>query len=135
DPDLREIVRVHHWEQGKIVSKAGKQYKSKSKYEMYADFKEPVKSLLNRRNSHRYLAMRRGWAENELSVSFELDEEWLIQKFFQAACPEEKSAVADFMKLVAKTALTVHVLPSVGNEVHGRLKEKADEDAIEVFAD
>lgn len=135
NPELREAVRSHLWDQGKVVSKAGKQYKTKSKYEMYADFKEPAKSLLERRNSHRYLAMRRGWNESELTVSFEVDDELLLQQFFAEACPEPQSAVAEFMKLVCKSALSLHVLPSVGNEVHSRLKEKSDADAIEVFAE
>ncbi len=135
DADLREVVRNHLWEKGKLVSKAGKQFKTKSKYEMYADFKEAVKSLMERKSSHRYLAMRRGWTESELTVTFEMDEELLLSQFFKAACPEPQSFVAEFMKLVAKGALTLHVLPSVSNEVHGRLKEKSDNDAIEVFAD
>lgn len=135
NPDLREVVRKNFFEQGKVVSKKAKGYKAHSKYEMYQEFSEPVKSLQEPKASHRYLAMRRGWNEEELTVTIEGDEEFLLKSFENFVCKNPTSQAAEFLKNCAKIALTVHVYPSISNEVHRILKEKADEHAISVFAE
>lgn len=135
NPDLREVVRANFFEQGKVVSKKTKNFKAHSKYEMYAEFSETVKSVQEPKASHRYLAMRRGWNEEELTVAIEGDEAFLLKKFEHFACSNEASHAAEFLKNCAKVALTVHVHPSISNEVHRVLKEKADAHAINVFAE
>lgn len=135
NPELREVVRKNFFEQGKVVSKKAKGFKAHSKFEMYADFSESVKSLQEPKASHRYLAMRRGWNEEELTVTIEGDEAFLLKSFENFACSNPSSQAAEFLKNCAKVALTVHVHPSISNEVHRILKEKADEHAISVFAE
>jgi protein Tex len=135
NPELRELVRKNFFEEGKVGSKKTKNFKPHSKYAMYAEFSESVKSLQEPKASHRYLAMRRGWNEEELTVTIEGDEELLLKKFEAFACSNPSSHAAEFMKNCAKIALTVHVYPSISNEVHRVLKEKADEHAISVFAE
>ncbi|MDX9730942.1 MAG: Tex family protein [Bdellovibrionales bacterium] len=145
DPVLRERIRQNFFDSGKITSKKAKGYKAHSKFEMYAEFAEPVKSLADKKASHRYLAMRRGWAEEELTVAVEGDEVGNLQAFERTAISAEaEKAVAanaeigkvvEFMKTSAKLAYTVHVHPSISNEVHRVLKEGADRDAITVFAE
>jgi len=135
DPDLREAVRLNFFDHGKVVSKKTKNFKAHSKYEMYAEFSEPVKSLQEAKASHRYLAMRRGWNEEELTVTIEGDEELLLKKFENYACSAPEAQAAEFLKNCAKVALTVHVYPSISNEVHRVLKDKADAHAIAVFAE
>lgn len=132
--ELRELVRESLLQSGRLVSVKGKEYKSHSKYEMYADFKEPIKSLLNMKSSHRYLAMRRGWEESELTLTIEGDHELFLKKF-NDVCQTVKSHVSSLLEEVAKNALDIHVLPSIHNEIHRRLKEQADQDAIFVFAE
>lgn len=135
NPDLREVVRLNFFEQGKVASKKTKNFKAHSKYEMYAEFADSVKNLQEPKASHRYLAMRRGWNEEELTVTIEGDEEFLLKKFENYACSVASSHAAEFLKNCAKVALTVHVYPSISNEVHRVLKEKADQHAITVFAE
>lgn len=135
NPELREAVRKDFFENGRIVSKKTKDFKPHSKYQMYAEFSESVKSLQEPKASHRYLAMRRGWNEGELAVTIEGDETLLQAKFEKFTCSKPTSHAADFLKNCAKVALTVHVHPSIGNEVHRVLKDKADKDAISVFAE
>jgi uncharacterized protein len=101
---------------------------------MYADFTEAVKSLEQKKASHRYLALRRGWQEGELKVTMEADEAKLLSKF-EAYATSATNAAASFMKETAKIALTVHVVPSITNELHTYLKERADVDAISVFVE
>jgi uncharacterized protein len=135
NPELREMVRKNFFEVGKVVSKKAKGFKAHSKFEMYADFSDTVKALQESKASHRYLAMRRGWNEEELTVTIEGDEAYLLKMFEKFACSNPSSQAADFLNNCAKVALTVHVYPSISNEVHRILKEKADEHAIAVFAE
>ncbi len=134
NPELRANVREEFCEKGKIISKPGKKIKAHSKFSMYFDYNEQVSSLRQKKNSHRYLAMRRGWNEEELAVSMVADEELLLNEFQKFACPNRESIARNFLDLAAKTALTVHVVPSITNEIHGELKDAADLHAIEVFA-
>lgn len=135
DADLRAMVKDNYLNKGKVISKRTKNFKPKSKYEMYAEFQEPVKSLLDRKSSHRYLAMRRGWQEEELTVTIEGEDSQLLASYekFATSIPDEP--VGDFLKQCARQALAVYVVPSVTNEIHSMLKAKADEDAILVFAE
>jgi protein Tex len=135
DPALRETVRVNYFDHGGVVSKVGKAFKPHSKFEMYKEFAESVKSLQEPKSSHRYLAMRRGWAEDELAVTVMADDDYLQKKFENFAVSEMNSQASEFLKLCAKTALTVHVTPSIVNEVHRLLKDKADLHSILVFAE
>jgi len=134
DPGLRGKVRDEIYNQGKLKSARTAEFKAHSKFEMYQDFTEAIKSLDSRKASHRYLALRRGWQEGELKVTIECDEAGL-QKTFEAAAITAPSQATEFMKETCKTALTVHVIPSLGNELHSQMKERADLDAIQVFAE
>lgn len=135
DADLRLVVHKNYFEKGKVLSKRTKNFKPHSKYEMYAEFEENVKSLLEAKASHRYLAMRRGWQEEELSVEIKGEDEILLSQYEKFATTTPDNNIGTFLKQSAKLALTVYVVPSICNEVHRALKDKADEDAIKVFAE
>ncbi|WP_347359732.1 Tex family protein [Bdellovibrio sp.] len=135
DADLRAMVAKNYNDSGRVVAKAAKGYKANSKYEMYKEFEEPVKNLLDAKNNHRYLAMRRGWQEEELSVDVKGDDEAILKSYENFATSTPDNAIGDYLKQCARLALNVYVLPSVVNEVHRQLKEKADQDAITVFAE
>lgn len=134
-PELRALVLDDYQKNGKVFSKKTKNFKEHSKYEMYAEFEEPAKNLLDPKASHRYLAMRRGWQEEELSLEIKGNDELLQEAFNRAATTLPLTAVGEFLCQAAKMALTVYVIPSVVNEVHRILKQHADEHAITVFAE
>lgn len=136
DPVLREKVVKNYFEQGKATAKAAKGYKPNSKYEMYAkDYSEPIKNLLEERASHRYMAMKRGWEEEELTVDLQGNDEMLLKSYENFATSTPDNPVGTYLKECARLALNVYVVPSVKNEVHAKLKEKSDEHAIKVFAE
>lgn len=135
EADLRSLVTKNYFEKGRVVSKRSKSFKPHSKYEMYAEFEEPVRNLSDAKNSHRYLAMRRGWQEEELSLDIKGDDEDLLRAYENFATSKPDTNVGTFLKQCAKMAFSVYVLPSVVNEVHRVLKEKSDEDGIRVFAE
>jgi uncharacterized protein len=141
DLPLREGVRRTMFERGVAASKKGEKAKPNSKFERYFEHEESVASLLRPENSHRYLAMRRGFMEEELSLglgassgdeTFDVD---LLSSFERAACTVKESPVAAEMKKAARLALKVYVGPSIENEVNKALREVADVAAIKVFAE
>ncbi len=142
--ELREHTRKTVFERG--VGKTAKAEKAKpaSKFERYFDYFEPIQSLLKPEASHRYLAMRRGWMEEELSLTIgagpeDADYDSILQGRFEAeSCPataECEQPIKDVLLKSARMALKVYVLPSIENEVHRSLKDVADEAAIKVFAE
>ncbi len=135
DADLRAKVQKDYMDNGKVGSKAAKGFKPNSKYEMYKEFEEPVKSLMETKSSHRYMAMRRGWQEEELSLNVTGNDELLLKQYVQFATTNPDNQIGDFLANCAKVALNVYVLPSVTNEVHRLLKDKSDLDGIKVFTE
>jgi uncharacterized protein len=139
--ELREKVRRLTFERGAVSTKKAEKAKPNSKFERYFDYDEPIQSLLQPQSSHRYLAMRRGWTEEELTLTLgaapddpEFDE-ILLKAFENAACTTPHSPGAEVLMKAAKSALRGYVAPSIENEVHRALKEIADEAAIKVFAE
>ncbi|MBI1764783.1 MAG: RNA-binding transcriptional accessory protein, partial [Acidobacteria bacterium] len=152
--ELREFTRKYVFE--KAHARTGKSDKAKqhSKYEKYFDYCEPIQPLLKPENSHRYLAMRRGWMEEELTLNLgaglipsttqegaqEIDpnyEAGLLARYESAAVSNEaaEQAIKDLLLKAARMAMKAYVVPSIETEVHRALKEVADEAAIKVFAE
>ena len=136
DIGLRELVVKNYFDLGKVTAKAAKGFKPNSKFDMYAkDYSDLVKNLLEEKFSHRYMAMKRGWEEEELTVDIVGDDEMLLKSYERFATTTPDNATGTFLKESARLALNVYVLPSVKNEVHAKLKEKSDEHAIKVFTE
>ena len=140
-PHLRETVRRLMFERGAVTTVKAEKAKPNSKFEKYFEFHELILNLLQPQNSHRYMAMRRGWMEEELTLSLgagpedtEFDE-ILLKAFENEACTVADSPGADVLNRAAKMALRVYVQPSIETEAHRALKDAGDEAAIRVFAE
>jgi protein Tex len=144
-PELREFTRKTVFERGAIKTGKAEKAKLHSKFERYFDYHESIESLLKPESSHRYLALRRGWMEEELTLNIggydregAVDESYeasLIGRFENEACTVPEFSGAEVLLKSARLALKAYVLPSIENEVHRALKEVADEAAIKVFAE
>lgn len=146
DLDAKERVREHYFSQGYLSSaqnvKANQKAPAKSsKFDKYFDYNEAVPKLLIAENSHRYLAMRRGWLEEELTLKLsgsptrEMDFEKQNLSHYEKLCGAQKlSGCSEFLKKCARLCLKVYVAPSIEKEVHKKLKDVADEEAISVFS-
>lgn len=100
------------------------------KYRDYFDFSE----RLNRCSSHRLLAIRRGESEGILRINITPDENMALERLdkrFIKADNEAADCVADAVKDAYKRLLK----PSIETEFATLSKEKADEEAIRVFAE
>ena len=133
DEQARNLIRSQFTRQAVITAKVAKgkeKEEAAAKYRDYFDFSEPLK----RCTSHRMLALLRGEAEGILKVSIapaedDLCTERLQRQFVRGnnACSQQVAeAVADAYKRLLK--------PAIETEFFGSSKEKADEEAIRVFA-
>ncbi|HOW16854.1 MAG TPA: Tex-like N-terminal domain-containing protein, partial [bacterium] len=69
DVELKKQLRAHTFNHGSIYSKKAPRFKDEhSKFDTYFDYKEPIKNLTNPKNSHRVLAVQRGFNEKVLSI-------------------------------------------------------------------
>ena len=131
DASARQAIRTIFAREAIIASKVvkGKEEEGE-KYRDYFDFSAP----LSRCPSHRILAVRRGEAEGFLRVSIAPDDEKcvdrLVRRFVKndnASSYQVEDAVVDAYKRLLK--------PSIETEFANLSKEKADEEAIAVFAE
>ncbi|MBS1960935.1 MAG: helix-hairpin-helix domain-containing protein [Bdellovibrionales bacterium] len=139
--DLRARVRDRVFREGTLKAAKAAKAKPNSKYEMYFKYQEPLTALLKSEASHRYLAIRRGWMEEELTIGIagpagEVDPfETELPAIFEAeAVTDKESPGTEVLLKAARIAFKAHVLPAIENEAHKKLKEIADETAIDVFA-
>ena len=130
DEGARQLVRACYRREARISSHIvrGKEEVAQ-KYRDWFDFSEP----LARCASHRLLAMRRGEAEGFLRVSVDIDH----QRAEDALCRRFVHPGSESSKLVDQAVRDSYnrlLQPSVENEFAAASKEKADAEAIRIFA-
>ena len=127
----RNLVRDQFKRTALISSKVvkGKEEEG-NKYQDYFDFSEP----LRRCSSHRLLALRRGEAEGFLRVSITPDMESCSERL-QRRFVKGRTAAAEQVSLALEDALKRLLKPAIETECAQASKTKADEEAIQVFAD
>ncbi len=131
DSQVRQKARQVFLDKGRFVSKVvpGKE-ESGLKYKDYFEWSEPVKEA----PSHRVLAMRRGEKEEFLHLDIEVSEEEILPildhafiKGGNAASAQVRLAMLDGYKRLLK--------PSMETEIRLLTRQKADDEAIRVFAE
>ena len=130
DERARNQLRNQFSRQAVITSKVvkGKEEEA-AKYRDYFDFSEPLK----RCSSHRLLAIRRGESEGLLKVSISPDDEECagrLEQMYVRGNNECSRQVGEAVRDAYKRLLK----PSIETEFSALSKEKADEEAIRVFA-
>ena len=126
---VRSAFRREAFIESKVV-KAKKDSDEAQKYSDYFEWEEPLK----RCSSHRLLAMRRGESEGILRVSITIDDDEATERLQRnyvrgnGACQRlVAEAVEDGYKRLLQ--------PSIETEFMNLSKQKADEEAIRVFAE
>jgi uncharacterized protein len=123
DLSNKRVVSKYMNSQGLLTIKGLKEAE-KSKYRMYYDFKEKIKTL----PEHRILAINRGEKEKELRVRFEFSEVEINKLLITKYRPGNKiyeEAIIDSMKRL--------IIPSVQREVRHDLTERSELKAIDIF--
>ncbi|MCP3774558.1 RNA-binding transcriptional accessory protein [Paenibacillus sp. MZ04-78.2] len=129
DAKIRAWVRRHTFEQG-ILRTEAKDAEQESVYEMYYSYQEPVRKL----PPHRILAINRGEREDVLKVALDVPVE-RIHEYIAKQVIKGPSIVRDTLTAVIEDAYKRLIASSIEREVRNEMTEKAEEKAIEVFAE
>ena len=131
DERTRQAVRRSFERTGIVRSKVVKAKEAEAgKYRDYFDWHEP----LRRCTSHRLLAMRRGEAEGFLRVSISPDDEADCVERLSRPFLTGSAAAARQMEQAAADAYKRLLKPAIETEFAGASKQRADAEAIGVFA-
>ncbi len=129
----RNQIRAAFRREAFIVSKVVKAKKDTdeaAKYADYFDWEEP----LRRCSSHRLLAMRRGENEGILRVSITIDDEEAVNRL-QRHYVHGNGACQRLVAEAVEDGYKRLLYPSIETEFANFSKEKADEEAINVFTE
>lgn len=116
--------------QSKVV-KGKETEEASAKYRDYFDFCEPLKKC----SSHRLLALRRGESEGVLKVTIFPEDEDMCNERLQRLFVRANNACAHQVEEALTDAYKRLLKPAIETEFAALSKEKADEEAIRVFAE
>ncbi|MDY6117270.1 MAG: Tex family protein [Anaerovoracaceae bacterium] len=129
DADLIEKLREMTYETGVLCTEATNP-EEKSVYDMYYDRSERVEEIPN----HRILAINRGEKEKKLKVKIQMDEEQVEFEIGKSYINDNANIYTDLIKSIIKDSYKRLIAPSLERETRNVLTERAELDAVKVFA-
>jgi protein Tex len=131
DPQIRSWIRELTMKRGQLVTlKKEEELDGKKVYEMYYEYAEPVVRMA----PHRTLAINRAEREGILRVKIEIDAQPLLQYMERKYLRREPVAAAVIKEMLEDSYKRL-IAPAVEREVRNLLTEKAEEQAIHIFAE
>ncbi|MED4160020.1 Tex family protein [Shouchella clausii] len=133
DPEVRSRLRERALKQATVETsrKNGGAEDEKSVYALYYDFQEPIKKMV----PHRTLAVNRGEREEVLRVHVRFPSDAFIDQIKRLIIKKHGSPVVPIVEEAIEDAYKRLVEPSLEREVRAFLTEKAEEQAITIFAE
>ncbi len=125
--DFRKEIRNITFREGMISSKALKE--DSSPYEMYYKYSEAIHRIV----PHRILALNRGEKEEFLSVKVEAPIDRIIT-LLENRIIKRSGEETEYIMGAIKDSYTRLIAPSIEREIRNELTDKAEEQAIKVFA-
>lgn len=137
DVDTKEKIREEFWRSAKIRSslrKDAEKIKDFDKFKDFFEFEEQISKIKDPKNTHRFMAMRRGMNLKVLKIEVLLEGDYGIKVIESAHFPQGE-ALGNFELLIklAEKAYQNYISSSLDLEVKTDLKKVADEAAISVF--
>ena len=129
NPKERKIVREMTEKYGLLETKKGKSFDENGIFKNYKEHSEKVAFV----PSHRYLAIRRGEQEKQLSVKISIDTERYLETLKRYKLRDHMGSSKKILFEAYKDGFKRLLYPSIEREVAGVLKEKADLAAIATF--
>ena len=129
DPELTAAVREKTLETGVIVTEAV-DAEEKTVYDMYYDHQEALNKIPN----HRVLAINRGEKEKKLKVKVSVPVEQIETLLADAVITNQKSIFVEILQDTITDAYKRLMAPSVEREMRNMLTERAEAEAVKVFA-
>ena len=127
---IRKRMRRLFEREAQITSKVVKtKIEEAQKFEMYFDWAENIRTI----PSHRLLAILRGQNEEFLKVHIQPEQEKAIE-MLERYFIKSHSTTAEYLSKTIKDCYSRLLKPSLENELTKAAKEKADTQAIKIFA-
>ncbi len=124
--DYRKWIRNFVQKDGVIQVKGSSE--EQTPYEMYYDYKEPVRTI----PSHRILAINRGEKEKILSVKVTCNDDKIIDYLNEKVLKGNK--ITDkYLEESIKDSFKRLIYPSIEREIRSELTSKGEEGAIDIF--
>ena len=128
EADYRIHIRKMTFDNGCITSVA-KDPESKTVYEMYYNFEEPVKKIAG----HRVLALNRAEDEKVLTVKVEAPVEDILRYLEKQVITRDNPNTTPVLKEIIADSYSRLIGPAIEREIRNDLTEKAEDGAINVF--
>lgn len=129
DPEFNQTVREKTFETGKIAAEAVNPAES-TPYDMYNDHEEPIAKIPD----HRVLAINRGEKEKKLKVKIKAPVEEIHAIIKKSVIINERSIFLERMNDTVEDGYKRLMAPSVEREIRNFLTERAEKEAVKVFA-
>lgn len=129
DAEYRAIIKKIAQDKGLIISE-GIEKEESTVYEMYYEYKEMIKSIAN----HRILAINRGEKEKKLRISLDISDDDIINILKSNVVKNSQNITAQYLNLAVEDGYKRLLFPSIEREIRNNLTERAEEEAIKVFA-
>ena len=126
-PEVRTMLRKLVRDTGSLKAKA--LVDESTVYDIYYDYEEKLKKLSN----HSILALNRAEREKIIKVSLNVNEEVSLRNIYSIFI-EKNSKSEELIMAAIDDSFTRLLMPSIEREIRNELTERAEEDAINVFA-
>ena len=129
DAEITELVRNYSRDNGVLTSEAADP-DEKTVYDMYYEYAEPVSKIPN----HRVLAVNRGEKEKKLKVKVKVEPEKIHELIADKVITNGASIWTGSLTATIEDAYKRLIAPSIERELRNELTERAEKDAVKVFA-
>mgnify|MGYP004460665909 FL=1 len=126
DANFRKWIREFIKEKGSIET-IGKS-DDRNNYEMYYEYKEPIKSI----PSHRILAINRGEKEQVLQVKLNFNDERVIN-YLEKNILKNNEVTNEYLKKSVRDSFKRLIYPSIEREIRSELTSRGEDSAIGIF--
>ncbi|MCL1982643.1 MAG: RNA-binding transcriptional accessory protein [Clostridiales bacterium] len=128
-PEITALIREKTMRSGILTSEAVKP-EEKTVYDMYYEYQEPISKIPD----HRVLAINRGESEKKLKIKITLVFEEMTKLIEGEVIKNEASIFTDLLKEVVADSYKRLIAPSIEREMRNTLTERAEAEAVKIFA-
>ncbi len=129
DPELTAAIRERTQRAGQISSEAADPSES-TVYDLYYEFSEGISKIPD----HRVLAINRGEKEKKLKVKVIAPVDEIHKDMHDFVITNEKSIFTELLTEVIEDSYKRLMAPSIEREMRNMLTERAEKEAVKVFA-
>ena len=128
--DIRDLVRKELWRNAELSSELAADETTAQDFLMYKEYKEPIRQI----PPHRILALNRGEAKEMLKVKLSLPSDAIMGIMSRRLKIKEQGTFTPMYTAAMEDAYKRLIFPALDREVRNELTEKAEKQAISVFA-